>query len=320
MSVTNGQQANATTFNNAFASKSDDNTSIGVQTLNNTTDTNSGNQIANLQRAVNGNIQNERIYLYIANNTTANFSGSSLTLNDDLIIDLPEVGFTNTVSATTLTINDGEHLYVTLDRTSNATVTTTAAANIPSGTNGQDIYRIVSRVGTALIWADNTYHEDGNSIKIGQGGGGGGSSVGGYQEKIGTGDGVTTSFNLTLFPINQNSVIVFSNTVQFVTTDWTYSSNQIDFATAPAAGVDIYVFYLTQGQTITAPNPSVEYADGNGATTLFTLASEPSSDDALEVFVNGLIYELTADYTISADEVTFTTAPVTGQRITFRYV
>ena len=322
MTVSNGQLANQTTFNNAFVSKSSNNTITGVQDLNNTSDINSGNQITNLQRAVNGNIQNGRIFLYIANASNVSFSTNTLTLNDDLIINLPEAGFTNTVSATAFTIADGEHLYVTLDRTSNATITGTVAASIPSGTNGQDVIRLASRVGSSIIWYDNTYQEDGSSVRIGQGGAGGGSTVGGYQEKIGTGNGVTTSFNLTLFPINTNSIIVFSNTVQYLTTDWSYSSNQIDFVTAPANGVEIYVFYLTSGATITAPNPSVEAFDGNGVTTLFTLVSTPSSDNAVEVYVNGLIQELgaTKDYTISADQITFNTAPVTGQRIIFRYV
>lgn len=320
MAVSNGQQGNQNTFNTAFLSRTADSDTVAVLGLNNTTDANSGSQILNVQRSINGNIQNERIFGYIANDNTASFSTDTITLNDDLILNLPEVGFTNTITAASFVLSDGQHLYATLDRTQNATLSTTISNNIPTGTNGQDIIRIASRVGAVVVWFDNTYHTDGSAIKIGQGGGGSGSSVGGYQEKIGTGDGVTTSFNMLLFPINENSIIVFSNTVNFLTTDWTYSSNQIDFVTAPDPGVEIYVFYLTSGQTITAPNPSVESFNGDGATVLYTLGSEPSSEDAVEVFVNGLIYERGTDYTVSADEITFTTAPAIGQRINFRYV
>lgn len=56
MSVSNGQIANATTFNNAFLSKLDTsaaNTTVGIIGLNNTSDVNSGNQIFNTQRLIN---------------------------------------------------------------------------------------------------------------------------------------------------------------------------------------------------------------------------------------------------------------------------
>jgi len=53
MSVSNGQLANATTFNGAFLSRTIDTSTVGVVTLNNTSNINSGAQITNLQRAVN---------------------------------------------------------------------------------------------------------------------------------------------------------------------------------------------------------------------------------------------------------------------------
>lgn len=53
MSVANGQVANATTFNNAFLSRTTDSDTIGVIGLNNTTDPDSGNQIFNLQQYLN---------------------------------------------------------------------------------------------------------------------------------------------------------------------------------------------------------------------------------------------------------------------------
>lgn len=53
MSVSNGQLANATTFNGAFLSRTVNTSTVGTVTLNNTSDINSGAQITNLQRAVN---------------------------------------------------------------------------------------------------------------------------------------------------------------------------------------------------------------------------------------------------------------------------
>lgn len=52
MSVSNGQSANATTFNSAFVSKSVNSTTIGQVTLNNA-DASSGAQVSNIQREFN---------------------------------------------------------------------------------------------------------------------------------------------------------------------------------------------------------------------------------------------------------------------------
>lgn len=53
MSVSNGQSANATTFNGAFVSRTSDTSTVGVLTLNNTSNPNSGAQVTNAQRALN---------------------------------------------------------------------------------------------------------------------------------------------------------------------------------------------------------------------------------------------------------------------------
>lgn len=309
MSVNNGQQANAATFNNAFASKTDDNTITGVQTLNNTSNTSSGAQIDNLQRTVNGNIQNGRIFIYIQNDSDASWNVSDLVLNDDLKISLPETGFENTVSAATITIADGEHVYVVIDRTSNATISTSISSTMPSVSNGQDVIRLVSRKGDSLIWFDNTYQEDASTIKIGQGG----SGTGAYQEKVGTANGVNQNFPLAFVPVNDQSILVFSNTVNFLTTDWIYnsSSNQIEFVSAPAAGVDVYVYYLTSGATITPPSPSgvkqVEYRTltvGEVAAKQLTLSATPAEATKVIVdIIGGTSQHYSIDYTVSSNDL-----------------
>ncbi len=53
MSVSNGQDADETTFNDAFLSRTVDSDTIGVVGLANTVDPNSGDAIVNIQRAVN---------------------------------------------------------------------------------------------------------------------------------------------------------------------------------------------------------------------------------------------------------------------------
>ena len=53
MSVANGQEANATTFNGAFMSRTVNTSTVGVVDLNNTSDINSGAQVTNTQQAIN---------------------------------------------------------------------------------------------------------------------------------------------------------------------------------------------------------------------------------------------------------------------------
>ena len=58
---------------------------------------------------------------------------------------------------------------------------------------------------------------------------------------------------------------------------------------------------------------------GDGSTTTFTILADRSVDDIL-VFVNGICLTPTDDYTISSTTLTFTTAPVNGAEIVFRYL
>lgn len=88
----------------------------------------------------------------------------------------------------------------------------------------------------------------------------------GYQESLGNGNGITASFTLTLIPSSGESILVWTGgSLAEINTDWTYNviGNSVDFISAPAPGLNIYVFYLTEGQSIVVPTPSgtqfVEY-------------------------------------------------------------
>lgn len=56
----------------------------------------------------------------------------------------------------------------------------------------------------------------------------------------------------------------------------------------------------------------------NGTNTIFTLAFLPVSGKEM-VFRNGVLQELTSDYTISSSSITFTSAPLTGDLIRVTY-
>jgi hypothetical protein len=79
------------------------------------------------------------------------------------------------------------------------------------------------------------------------GGGIGSGSIEPFQELIGTGDGVTTTFNTTHAPYTDNSVLVLVNGVQRDKgTAWTLSGNTITFLAGniPADGQYVYVYYF----------------------------------------------------------------------------
>lgn len=219
----------------------------------------SGDKVENTQKTINNLIQNGKCFLVSEDDLKTEWSkpAGTLLLNGDITLRFVENGVKNTLLASDGPFNlaDGEHLYFIVDRFNNINVTPIIASSVPSAPNGENIFRMVSRVGSTLFWWDNTSQREGKKIRIGEGG-----SAGAFQEKLGVGNGSQTAFPIPsgLFPIAQESILVFSNTVHFVTDDWTYNvdQNQIEFTVAPAAGVDVYIYFLTDGETITIPAPT----------------------------------------------------------------
>lgn len=74
------------------------------------------------------------------------------------------------------------------------------------------------------------------------------------------------------------------------------------------------------GKYLDADSFKINSASGNGSTTAFNLTDTPISLSVLQVYVNGLIQQPTADYSLSGNQVTFTTAPAAGQEINFHYI
>jgi hypothetical protein len=101
-------------------------------------------------------------------------------------------------------------------------------------------------------------------------GGGGGASTP-YATFTFTGDGTTTTFNTSLSWINVNNVLVLENGVaQTPTTDYTVSTTNVVFNTAPASGVNIQIRALAGGGSGDVVGP-VSATDGQ--ITLFDGAS-----------------------------------------------
>jgi len=83
-----------------------------------------------------------------------------------------------------------------------------------------------------------------------------GTSAIGEHESLGNGNGVNTDFNISLLPLSESSIIVFKNGVLVPEAEYTFSNPTITFLTAPPAGSQIDVWYLTEG------TPSVVVAVG----------------------------------------------------------
>ena len=93
-----------------------------------------------------------------------------------------------------------------------------------------------------------------------------------------------------------------------------------------AADGDFMLIYDTSATAIrkiqvsnVSPSKSSGTATGDGSTVAFTINSGRSVDDVLAI-VNGVVLVPTTDYTISSTTLTFTTAPVSGAEIQFRYI
>jgi len=57
----------------------------------------------------------------------------------------------------------------------------------------------------------------------------------------------------------------------------------------------------------------------NGANTDFTLANTPQSNTET-IMLNGMVLNVTDDYTILGDTITFINAPISGDRILVTYL
>ena len=93
-----------------------------------------------------------------------------------------------------------------------------------------------------------------------------------------------------------------------------------------AADGDFMLIYDTSATQIkkiqvsnVSPSKTSGTATGDGSTVAFTINSGRTVNDVF-VIVNGVTLVPTTDYTISSTTLTFTTAPVSGAEIQFRYI
>ena len=152
------------------------------------------------------------------------------------------------------------------------------------------------------------------------------------------GDGSTTTFQLGRVPVvgNGANLLVFvDNVYQRYGSSYAYTTSGEDliFTSAPPSGTNnIQVIQLASSNntidtvadnSITNAKLSLSYsstsATGDGSTTGFTITTGHTVESVL-VFENGVCLEPTTDYTISGTTLTFTTAPLSGATLRFRYL
>lgn len=215
----------------------------------------SGPAVENAQKTINSIIQNSKVFLLTADASKVVWFKPTFTFTADILFVFPESGVINKilVANSPITVQDGEHVYVEVNRLANTDLTPVISTSVPTGEN---IFRLFSRVGDNLHWYDNTLQRHKKKIRIGEGGGGGTA----FQEKIGEGNGALRIFPLTFIPSNEQSILLISSGVRALTEEYFYNpvGNQIEFVEGyqPATGQDVYVFYLTDGETLEVPTPS----------------------------------------------------------------
>jgi hypothetical protein len=144
---------------------------------------------------------------------------------------------------------------------------------------------------------------------------------GAYEVQTLTPDSSTTTFTLTYAVGSAPSIMVFYGGVyQIPNSAYSLSGGglSITFSEAPVTGTSLIVVFLglqlsvarTAGQ-----ETSIQSFTGDGSTTAFTLTDLPVVPTGLIVFVDGIQQKLTSNYSVSGNNVVFTSAPDASSEI-----
>ena len=153
-----------------------------------------------------------------------------------------------------------------------------------------------------------------------------------------------TAYTLSVDPGSPYAITVYiANVWQKPVTNYTVSGTTMTLASAPTAGVEVYVRYygvaLAVGTVADASITGVKLQDGtitidkiaagaytkqtftgDNTTTAFTLSTDPGVAQALLVMVDNVVQEPTENYTTTGTTLTFTSAPALNARIYVRYL
>jgi hypothetical protein len=127
-----------------------------------------------------------------------------------------------------------------------------------------------------------------------------------------TGTGSQTDFTLTQ-EVDADKSFVFIQGMYQEKSTYSISGTTLTFTTAPQSGYSIEV--ITVG-AVSVFNDTI-YLDnfsGTGSQVDYTLSASPSSENAIDVYINGL-YQQKDTFSLSGSTLTFSTAPPNGSTI-----
>ena len=143
-------------------------------------------------------------------------------------------------------------------------------------------------------------------------------ALSGFNKNNFVGTGSQTAFTLNTTVNEENMTFVFLEGIYQDKSTYGISGTTLTFATAPQSGYNVEVMVLG---AISASTNAL-YTDtftGDGTETDYTLGITPVDLNAIEVYLNGL-YQNVSTLTLSANTVTFATAPPSGVIIEIRSV
>jgi hypothetical protein len=143
-------------------------------------------------------------------------------------------------------------------------------------------------------------------------------ALSGFNKNNFVGTGSQTAFTLNTTVNEENMTFVFLEGIYQDKSTYSISGSTLTFATAPQNGYNIEVMVLG---AISASTNAL-YTDtftGDGSQTAYALGITPVDLNAIEVYLNGL-YQNVSTLTLSANTVTFATAPPSGVIIEIRSV
>ena len=139
-------------------------------------------------------------------------------------------------------------------------------------------------------------------------------------------NGVNTTFTLPDTPTAGSEHVYVNGLLQEETVDYTITGNVLEFTDPPESdiyGTDVILvdYWPTGGTAESAQRITRETPTGliNSSNTVFTTATDIHSETE-RVWLNGVMQLRGTDYTVTdTDEITFTTAPTTGDTVVISY-
>jgi len=317
-SIIDGQPVNQTITNDAKVDRHTDDQIYGIIDLL-SSDPASGPTLSNMQGAINDAYADAKIFITTATHQKVSFDGTSLDSPEDILITMKDTGFVNTILAAyfPMVIPDGFSVYVTLNRTANVNLSPVVLSSLPAGRN---IFRVCTRVGTALLFWDNSLLRSGKSARIGEGSATG-SEIGVEQEvPAGLIDGSNTDFVLSRLPLSDKGVLIVLNGRVVEQSEWSIFSTTITFVTPPAIGQLFYCWYLyVASGDLASPTVPVEYVEYpivsalNISDKFLTLSNMPTNYLSVQVSaVGGVDQVYGTDYIVLGNKVDWTSLGLDG--------